>query len=128
MHKLKRDVYSVLNDAGFKHNQRKTVIRGPGTRRIILGMLVDGPAPTLQRAYKENIRLHLHYLSSPAFGPAHHALARKTGVSALYHHVRGLIGWAQQVEPTFGQQALEQFVSVNWPPIQPRRIESDWGD
>lgn len=124
MRRLQRDVCEILNDAGFRHNQRKTVIRGPGTRRIILGMLVDGPTPRLQRAYKDIIRLHLHYLSSPAYGPAKHALTRKTGVSSLYHHVRGLIGWAQQVEPAFAQQALEQFASVDWPPIQPREIES----
>jgi RNA-directed DNA polymerase len=74
------------------------------------------------------IRLHLHYLSSPAYGPAKHALKRKSGVSSLYHHVRGMISWAQQVEPTFGQQALEQFASVEWPLIQPRRVESGWDD
>lgn len=128
MRRLQRDVCAILNDSGFRHNQRKTVIRGPGTRRIVLGMLVDGPMPRLQRAYKDMIRLHLHYLSSPAYGPAKHALARKTGVSSLYHHVRGLIAWAQQVEPAFGQQALEQFASVDWPPIQPRQIESGWDD
>jgi len=126
MHRLQRDICRILNDAGFRHNKRKTVIRGPGTRRIVLGMLVDGPTPRLQRAYKDMIRLHLHYLSSPAYGPAKHALARKTGVSSLYHHVRGLIGWSQQVEPAFGRQALELFASIDWPPIQPRRIE--WND
>jgi RNA-directed DNA polymerase len=91
-------------------------------------MLVDGPTPRLQRAYKDMIRLHLHYLSSLAYGPAKHALARKTGVSSLYHHVRGLIGWAQQLEPAFGRRALERFASVDWPPIQPRRIESGCDD
>lgn len=126
MRGLQRDVCKILNEAGFRHNRRKTVIRGPGTRRIILGMLVDGPMPRLQRGYKDMIRLHLHYLSSPNYGAAQHALARKTGVSSLYHHVRGLIGWAQQVEPAFGQQALKQFDAVDWPPVQPRRIESSW--
>jgi RNA-directed DNA polymerase len=128
MHRLQRDVCGILNNSGFRHNQRKTVIRGPGTRRIVLGMLVDGPRPRLQRSYKDMIRLHLHYLSSPAYGPAKHALKRKSGVSSLYHHVRGMISWAQQVEPTFGQQALEQFASVEWPLIQPRRVESGWDD
>ena len=128
MHRLQRDVCGILNESGFRHNQRKTVIRGPGTRRIILGMLVDGPTPRLQRAYKDTVRLHLHYLCSPAYGPAKHASARKTGVSSLYHHVRGLIGWAQQVEPAFGRQALDRFASVDWPPIQPRRIEGGWDD
>lgn len=128
MHRLQRDVCGILNDSGFRHNRRKTVIRGPGTRRIVLGMLVDGPSPRLQRAYKDMIRLHLHYLSSPAYGPAKHALTRKTGISSLYHHVRGLISWANHVEPAFGRQALEQFSSVGWPPIQPRQIESDCND
>ncbi len=128
MRRLQREVCTILNESGFRHNQRKTVIRGPGTRRIVLGMMVDGPVPRLQRSYKDMIRLHLYYLTSPDYGPAKHAIARKTGVSSLYHHIRGLIGWAQQVEPAFGQVALEQFLSVNWPPIQPRRIESEWDD
>ena len=128
MHKLQRDVCRILNNAGFQPNKRKTLIRGPGTRRIVLGMLIDGPMPRLQRAYKDMLRLHLHYLSSPAYGPAKHALALKTGISSLYHHVRGLIGWAQQVEPAFGQRTLEQFASVDWPPIQPRWIERDCND
>jgi RNA-directed DNA polymerase len=124
MRRLQRDVCRILNDFGFRQNLRKTVIRGPGSRRIVLGMLVDGPTPRLQHAYKDMIRSHLHYISSPDHGPAKHALARKTGTSSLYHHVRGLIGWAQQVEPAFGQKALEKFEAATWPPIQPRRFES----
>lgn len=128
MHVLQRDVCQALNKAGFKPNLRKTVIRGPGTRRIILGLLVDSSTPRLSRTFKDNLRLHLHYLTSPDFGPAKHALARKTGVSSLYHHVRGLIGWAQQVEPAFGSQALATFRSADWPLIQPRHIEGEWGE
>lgn len=128
MRRLQSAVCRLLNVAGFKPNLRKTVIRGPGTRRIVLGMLVDGPSPRLSREFKDNIRLHLHYLTSSTFGPAKHALARKTGVSSLYHHVRGLIGWAQQVEPDYGRGALEAFKSVDWPLIQPRRIEGDWDE
>lgn len=124
--RLQRNVCRVLNEAGFRPNRRKTVIRGPGTRRIVLGMLVDGGQPRLTREYKDNIRLHLYYLTSAEHGPAKHALARKTGVSSLYHHVRGLIGWAQQVEPGFGGEALHAFKSVDWPLVQPQRIEGDW--
>ena len=80
----------------------------------------------MTREYKDNIRLHLYYLTSAEHGPAKHALARKTGVSSLYHHVRGLIGWAQQVEPGFGGEALHAFKSVDWPLVQPQRIEGDW--
>ncbi|GMN01660.1 reverse transcriptase family protein [Erythrobacter sp. MTPC3] len=125
MHRLRREICRILNDAGFRPNLRKTVIRGPGTRRIVLGLLVDGPAPRLSRSYKDNIRLHLHYLTSPEHGPAKHAMARKTGISSIYHHVRGLIAWAVQVEPAFGKAALDQFQSAKWPLIQPRGFLND---
>jgi len=123
MRGLQREVCRILNEAAFRPNLRKTVIRGPGSRRIILGLLVDGPSPRLSKAFRDNLRLHLYYLSDPACGPAKHALARNTSISSLYHHVRGLIGWAQQVEPAYGQRLLITFAAVDWPQIQPQRIE-----
>lgn len=120
---LKRRVYRVLNEEGFTPNQRKSVVRGPGTRRIVLGMLVDGPSPRLSGEYKDMIRLHLHYLTSTKFGPAAHAKVRRTSVSGLYNHVRGLISWAEQVEPVFGATTLAKFHSIAWPPVQQPWIE-----
>lgn len=115
--RVKKQILSVLNQSGFRPNHRKTVVRGPGTRKIVLGMLVDGNQPRLTQEYKDMIRLHLHYLTDQRFGPASHAKARKTSISKMYHHVLGMIYWAISVEPTFGQGALEKFNSINWPPI-----------
>ncbi len=121
--RFRAHVLGILNEHGFKPNLRKTVIRGPGSRRIVLGMLVDGNRPRLAREFKDNLRLHLHYLSSPDHGPAAHALARRTGVSSMYHHVRGLISWAACVEPDYGAEALERFRAARWPLVQPRLAE-----
>ena len=118
--RFKRLVLDELSKEGFRHNRRKTVIRGPGTRRIVLGMLVDGPRPRLPGDFKDLLRLHLHYLKS-AGGPSQHAIRQKTSVSALYHHVRGLIDWAAAVEPTYGARALTEFQAIEWPQVQPRR-------
>ena len=114
---IKRSILRVLNEGGFRPNLRKTVVRGPGTRKIVLGILVDSKQPRLTREYKDNIRLHLHYLTHPNFGPASHASARNTSISRIYHHVFGIICWARTVEPKFGNLALEKFNSINWPPI-----------
>lgn len=126
--RFQRTVSRVLNRAGFRLNQRKTTIRGPGSRRIVLGMLVDGNEPRLAREYKDMIRLHLHYLSHADFGPSRHATTRKTSVSGIFHHVRGLIAWAEIVEPDFGSAALKKFEAVEWPPILPGHWgeEEDW--
>lgn len=115
-------VLKELSAEGFRHNRRKTVIRGPGTRRIVLGILVDGREPRLAPDFKDMLRMHLHYLKSPG-GPPQHAKKRKTSVSALFYHIRGLIGWAVLVEPDYGASLLKEFESVRWPPIQPRDIE-----
>ena len=121
--RFKRLVLAELSREGFSYNHRKTVIRGPGTRRIVLGMLVDGPSPRLPREFKDMLRLHLYYLGSPNHGPSKHALSRRKSVSGLYHHVRGLIGWAMSVEPDFGARLLEKFYAIEWPPVQPRWTE-----
>lgn len=121
-------VLRILNEHGFRPNLRKTVIRGPGSRRIVLGMLVDGDRPRLAREFKDNLRLHLHYLTSPSHGPAAHAMARKTGVSSMYHHVRGLISWAECVDPDYAADALALFRTVDWPLVQPRWTEVSGGN
>lgn len=73
--RFKRLVMEKLNQSDFRPNHRKTVICGPRTRRIVIGMLVDGERPRLPREYKNNIRLHLHYLTSTSHGPSAHAAA-----------------------------------------------------
>lgn len=114
---VKQKILTLLNRGGFRPNLRKTVIRGPGTRKVVLGMLVDGPKPKLKQDLKDIIRLHLHYLTHQDYGPASHAQARKTSISKIYHHVLGLLYWAKAVEPEYGGRMLEKFYSVKWPPI-----------
>jgi RNA-directed DNA polymerase len=121
--RFKRLVLAELAREGFRPNLRKTVIRGPGTRRIVLGVLVDGPTPKLPREFKDMLRLQLHYLASPKFGPSKHAERLKTSVSNLYHRLRGLVGWAVSVEPEYGAECLAYFNKVDWPPVQPRWLE-----
>jgi RNA-directed DNA polymerase len=110
--RFKRLVLAELSREGFRPNLRKTVIRGPGTRRIVLGMLVNGPTPKLPREFKDMLRLQLHYLTSPKFGPSKHAERLKTSLSTLYHRVRGLIGWAISVEPDYGAECLGSIKST----------------
>ncbi len=117
VNRVKRAILDILNQHGFRPNLRKTVVRAPGERKIVLGMLVDSAKPRLPREYKDLIRLHLHYLMHPDFGPSKHADARKTSIARIYHHVFGTICWARAVEPQFGNDALARFNSIDWPPI-----------
>jgi hypothetical protein len=115
--RFKHLILSELLAAGFKHNSQKTVIRGPGARRIVLGILVDGTEPRLAKQFKDGIKQHLYYLTSSKHGPSKHADARNLSVSTLYHHLRGKIAWAERVEPKFGAACLREFDQVIWPPL-----------
>ncbi|MAD75688.1 MAG: RNA-directed DNA polymerase [Rheinheimera sp.] len=117
MRQLSKLVSCLLSAEGFNLNKRKTVIRGPGTRTIILGILVDSKKPRLSKEYKDDLRQHLYYLCSQDHGPSKHAEIRKISVSTLFHHIRGKIAWAEKVEPEFGAYCLEQFNGIKWPPL-----------
>ena len=41
----------------------------------------------------------------------------------MYHHVRGLISWAECVEPDYAAEALGRFRAIAWPLVQPRWAE-----
>ena len=114
---FRKSVFSILQMNDFKINRSKTAIRGPGARRIVLGVLVDRPTPRLSKEYKNNLRLHLYYLCSPNIGPSKHAIARKMSISSLYHHIYGKILWAKRIEPHYGDSCLEIFKSISWPPF-----------
>lgn len=116
----KAKILKILDKSGFRPNSRKTVIRGPGDRKIVLGMLVDGPRLRLPKDFKDALRLQLHYLRHPDFGPVKHAERKKCAVSTIYNHVLGLIHWARAVEPAYGAAVMNQFNAVEWPPISRR--------
>ncbi|MNE39766.1 reverse transcriptase [compost metagenome] len=116
----KAKILTILDKSGFRPNRRKTVIRGPGDRKVVLGMLVDGPRPRLPKDFKDALRLQLHFLSHPDFGPVKHAERMKCAVSTIYNRVLGLIHWARAVEPVYGAVVLSQFNAVEWPPISRR--------
>jgi RNA-directed DNA polymerase len=111
---LRTRVSSVLRAHGFRENRAKFSVAGPGSRRIVLGLLVDGESPRLSKAMRARIRGHLKYLSR---GPAEHALRRGfRSLDSLRDHVRGLIASTKDVDPAFHDASLEMFGKIPWPP------------
>lgn len=109
-------VYAQLRAWGFEPNLAKTQIVPPGARKIVLGLLVDGPKPRLTKAFRARLRQHLYFLSEPQHGPVKHAAALKfNSVYGLRNHVSGLIAYAKQVDEDFAQKAWKAFNAIAWP-------------
>ncbi len=109
-------VYAAMALFGLSPNATKTKILTPGGRKVVLGLLVDGPKPKLLRHFKATMRQHLYYLHHPAIGPVAHARTRGfTSTVGLRNHLFGLASFAKQIEPTYGACVQRDLEAVDWP-------------
>ena len=107
-------IYQMLSKEGFKPQFRKTKLISPGSKKIVLGLNVDGPEPRLQKEYKDRIKQHLYYLGK--FTPGSHALARGfDSIWGLKCHLYGMIQYAKMIEPEYGVARMSEFSAVEWP-------------
>lgn len=108
--------YDAMGRVGLSPNATKTRVTPPGSRKVVLGLLVDGEEPRLPRKFKETMRRHLHYLGRADIGPVAHARARGfASTIGLRHHIEGLLSFAKQIEPLYAAECKRKFASVDWP-------------
>jgi len=104
-----------LSTFGLNANKQKTTIVPPGSRKILLGVLVDRAEPRLTRAFRNNIETHLYALTHPKIGPAAHRRNRGfASIIGMKRHVQGLIAFAHQVHPGYARRLYSQFNSIDW--------------
>jgi RNA-directed DNA polymerase len=109
-------VYETMATVGLSPNITKTGILSPGGRKIVLGLLVDGKEPRLQRDFRNLMRQHIYYLRNARFGPARHAANRGfASILGFRNHVYGLAMFARQIEPGYGRECLAALNKVDWP-------------
>jgi hypothetical protein len=114
--KVLGEVYAAMGKAGFSPNATKTRVSSPGSRKIVLGLLVDGPKPRLPREFKTQMRQHIHFVTRADVGPISHARARGfASVTGFRHHLQGLVSFALQVEPSYGAVCASALSGVDWP-------------
>lgn len=112
---LVKAVRQELVRFGLSPNNAKTVIAGPGSRRLVLGLLVDGPVPRLTRDFRGRIETHLYALGAASIGPAKHRQARNfASLIGMRHHIAGLIAFAFHIEPAYGQARFDEFNAIDW--------------
>ena len=107
-------VGKILSISGFRPQHRKTHIIPPGSRKIVLGLQVDGDVPRLQREFKDNLRQHIYYLER--YGPVEHGNRRNFDtIWGLKSHIRGLIDFAKMVEEEYAEELLARYSKIEWP-------------
>jgi RNA-directed DNA polymerase len=92
-------------------HRKKIAVAPPGSRKIVLGLLVDGDEARLSRAYRVRIETHLRGIAK--FGLAEHAVARHfTSIWGMIRHIEGLIAHAQGIDPEYGDKLRSRLNHV----------------
>ena len=111
-------VHEVLREmelAGLKPHPNKTRIVPPSSRKIILGLAVDGTRPRLTRQYRNKLRLHAHMLGKRKIPPSAHAAAlRFRSVLAMRRHIEGKLAHARRIEPSFAASIAAKIAAIDW--------------
>lgn len=112
---LSRRIQGELVSFGLVHHREKTSIAPPGARKLLLGVLIDSPKPTLTREFRNNVETHLFALSSPNVGVEAHRLKRGFASSiGMRRHIEGLIAFAHQVDHAYAAKLYARFNLIDW--------------
>lgn len=110
---LIKDINGILASNGFWPNKNKTKIITPGARKIVLGMLVDGPEPRLTKEYKKEISMHLYFIFNGKVGLRKHCLHKGfKSEQGLLNYLEGKLSFASYVEPEWAYKMNIKFKAI----------------
>lgn len=112
--KINRDVINIIRRCKFIENGKKTRVAGPGAKKIVLGLLVDGEQPRISKETYKRIDRHLH--ATLKYGLAEVAAHEKFDSSfGFYNHLAGLISFVKDVDKVRWSEFNAQFSRVKNP-------------
>lgn len=111
---LHRKVIEIIRKNGFRENNDKTRIAGPGSKKIVLGLLVDGNAPRLSKETFKRIDRYLH--AALKYGLTDVARHEKfDSPIGFYNHLSGLIAFVKDVDKARWEMFHSRSLSLQSP-------------
>lgn len=107
VNKIINGVYRLLEENGFTPNAKKTQISHPGTRKIILGLLVNSEKLHLPKDFKAKLECHLYYYTK---NRNEYTEKRKFNtIFGLTNYITGLLAFARQIEPEYIDKISKKY-------------------
>lgn len=98
----------AIQRSGFELNAAKTRLIGPGASMRLLGVLIDGEQVRISGQTRRRIEYHLRGMEK--FGAVAHGLnCGFRDTLGMQNHVRGLIDYANDVDPVLARAYLVRF-------------------
>jgi RNA-directed DNA polymerase len=112
--KIQRDIAKIIKESGYRVNSSKTRVAGPGARKMVLGLLVDGNTPRLSKDMVKRIDRHLYSIEKYGIS----AVSDYNGfdsVYGFYNHLSGLIAFTKDVDIKRWKSFHERFRNISTP-------------
>jgi RNA-directed DNA polymerase len=111
---IRRSIVSRVRKAGFRENHEKTRVAGPGSKKVVLGLLVDGKEPRISKETYRRIDRHLH--ASNKYGIADTASHEGFDSAFGFHnHLSGLIAFVKDVDQTRWEDFASRLKKIDTP-------------
>ncbi|WP_420030645.1 reverse transcriptase family protein [Pseudomonas oryzihabitans] len=111
---IHRSVIGIIRKSGFRENPDKTRIAGPGSKKLVLGLLVDGEVPRVSKETLKRIDRHLH--AAERYGLVDVAKHEKfDSPIGFYNHLEGLIAFVKDVERGRWEVLYDRFSKLQTP-------------
>ncbi len=107
-------IVNCIRKAGFKENREKIRIAGRGSKKVVLGLLVDGPEPRISRETYKRIDRHLH--AAQKYGlEAAAAHEHFDSAFGFHNHLSGLVRFVHDVDLKRWAEFSERLALVDVP-------------
>lgn len=112
---IHRSIVGSIRYSGFRENEKKIRIAGPGSKKIVLGLLVDGERPRISKETYNRIDRHLY--ASEKFGIVQ--AAKYEGFDSaygFYNHIAGLVAFVSDVDKKRGEEFRKRIknIPIRW--------------
>jgi len=111
---IHRSIVGIIRRNKFKENRKKTRVAGPGSKKLVLGLLVDGDSPRLSKETYRRIDRHLYSIQKYGILSVskHEKFDSPLG---FYNHLSGLIAYVKDVDTNRWKEFHRRLLEIGYP-------------
>ncbi|HEY5196414.1 MAG TPA: reverse transcriptase family protein [Solirubrobacteraceae bacterium] len=106
---LRRAIRAIVEDEGFRVNERKSTLTTRAGRQTVCGLVVND-RPNVNRREYETLKAILHNA-----GRGDPEAQNRAVVPDFRAHLLGRIAWVESVNPSHGAKLRSRYSQITWP-------------
>lgn len=111
---IHRSIIGIIRNNKFRENKKKTRVAGPGAKKLVLGLLVDGHSPRLSKETYKRVDRHLYAIKKYGIVAVSN-YEKFDSPLGFYNHLAGLIAFVKDVDIQRWDEFNNRFLELTSP-------------